>query len=555
MRFRTVIGSVLASTLVAGAGLLTTTPAAARDTTTLIEGVTGLTDTAAAGGRVFVSANDRIVIADGRGAITGTITGLANPTGLAVTPDGARLYAALTGSGEVAEIDTTSLTVTRRIDLAAYPSPEHLSLAGDRLWVGYGVKGSFDGGVLGLDLSVPAPAPVQIATRMYGAPMVAAGGDTVVAGEAGINPGSLRVYDVRTAPATLRGTISGSQHGLSNLTDLTVTPDGATAISVFATSGFDVWDTTTLAKVRTYGTEAEYPGSPGAVALSADGAHVAGAFYGSMYSPYATVYDAATAEKTYQTNVTNNASLRTGSLSVLGDDLFALQEDRQRNRYYLWRVEGATLPASTLTLTAETGATALAPFSLTGRLAFTDGSAPGAQPLEITRTLPDGTTVLLPAVTTAADGTFRVTDTPPVGGAVTYGALWDGSPTFRWSKITTTVDVVRHATTLTLTGPSIASAGRPIQLTGVLGTAGAVPTPAGSVVVWRDVTTRSGTTSTDLPPVRLAADGSFTVTDTPPTSGQYRYHVRFDGDATFALAHDSHDISVRGAIVGTYTHR
>ncbi len=76
-------------------------------------------DVAVGGGKVFVSANDRIVVADTRGTLTGAITGLSGATALAITPDGTRLYTALRGSNEVAEIDTAALAVIRRIDLAS----------------------------------------------------------------------------------------------------------------------------------------------------------------------------------------------------------------------------------------------------------------------------------------------------------------------------------------------------------------------------------------------------------------------------------------------------
>jgi len=544
-----VIGSVLASTLAVAAGLVVTVaPASARDSITLLENVTSGGDVAAGGGKIFVSANDRIVVADTRGTVTGAITGVSGAKGLVVTPDGTRLYAALSSSGEVAEIDTGSLTFTRRISLAGYPSPSNLSLSGSRLWVGYGISGNWVGGVLGLDLSAAAPTPVEIATRMYGAPLVAGAGNTVVAGETGINPGSLRVYDVSTSPAVLRGVISGHDHDLSNLTDLVITADGSTAISAFATSGYDAWDTTSLTKVRTYGTDPDYPGAPGAVALSPDGAHVAGAFYGSYDSPHVAVYDAATTTRTYQTEgmYGSNLDLRTGTLAFSGNDAVALLEDRSRGRFYLWLVEGASLPGSTLILTAPSGATALEPLTMTGQLTLADGSAPGAQPLEVTRQLPDGSTATLAGVTTAADGTFTITDTPPVGGTVSYGVLWDGSSTFRWSKTSTNVDVARHATSLSVSGPTTGNVRRQLEFTGVLSTAGQVATPAGSIVVVRAVTNRNGYTTTELPSVPLATDGSFTFTDTPLVGGQYTYHVRFDGDTTFLSAYTSYDVEIRG---------
>ncbi|GAA3105411.1 hypothetical protein [Nonomuraea salmonea] len=70
--------------------------------------------------------------------------------------DGARLYAALSGSNEVAEIDTATLAVTRRLDLSSHPCPVSLALLGERLWVGHGCD-TGKGGVVGLDLSATAP--------------------------------------------------------------------------------------------------------------------------------------------------------------------------------------------------------------------------------------------------------------------------------------------------------------------------------------------------------------------------------------------------------------
>lgn len=124
--------------------------------------------------------------------------------------------------------------------------------------------------------------------------------------------------------------------------------------------------------------------------------------------------------------------------------------------------------------------------------------------------------------------------------------IWDGSPSFRWSKTTLNVDVARHATSLSVTGPTIGNARKSLQLTGILSTAGDVATPNGSIAVYRVLTNRNGSIGADLPPVPLAADGSFTITDTPPVGGQYTYHVRFDGDRTFLSAYTSHNVEVRG---------
>ncbi|NYF38224.1 YncE family protein [Streptosporangium sandarakinum] len=102
-------------------GMLTVAaPAASAADTTTDLGVTFdsyTADLAVGGGRVFVSADDRIIVAD----TGGNLTGLSGVRELAMNTDDTRLYAALTGSNEVAEIDTASLPVTRRIDLSAHP--------------------------------------------------------------------------------------------------------------------------------------------------------------------------------------------------------------------------------------------------------------------------------------------------------------------------------------------------------------------------------------------------------------------------------------------------
>jgi sugar lactone lactonase YvrE len=52
-------------------------------------------DLVVGGDKVAVAASDRIVVADTTGKIEGAVTGLSGAFSLAITPDGARLYAAL----------------------------------------------------------------------------------------------------------------------------------------------------------------------------------------------------------------------------------------------------------------------------------------------------------------------------------------------------------------------------------------------------------------------------------------------------------------------------
>ncbi|MFI5490712.1 hypothetical protein [Micromonospora echinaurantiaca] len=543
MRFRAVTGSVLASTLAVAAGLVATVaPASAAGTTALLEGATGVGDVAAGGGHVFVATDQGVVVADTEGTPTSTIN-LPGAAGLALTPDSTRLYAALRNSNEVAEIATDTLAVVRRIALANNPCPSHLALAGTRLWVGYGCGQAY-GGVVGLDVSVADPQPYGLAFNMYGAPVVAAAGGTVVTGELGLGPGKLEVYDVSTTPATKRGEISGHTYGLGDLNDIAISADGSTVYSAFnRPNQFDAWDTTTLTRIRSFGANETSSGIPKSVALSPDGAHLAG---GRISGPFVSVFDVADTTPTYaDTNPTGETVPR--SLAFSGTDVFSVLRGWSNGQFYLWRLTGALLPPSTLALTPPAEATALAPLTLTGRLTLSDGSAPGKQPLVVTRQLPDGTRSTLDGVTTAADGRFTVTDTVSIVGDVRYDVYWDGTPAFRWSSTSLTVTVAPHPSSLTLSGPTSGTNGRPLTFTGVLDLGGLTP-PAGTTIdVWRDVTNRTGTSRTYLPTVTPASDGSFSFVDTPPTGGQYTYSVHFWTNPVFQVAYASHKVSVRGA--------
>ncbi|WP_433355693.1 hypothetical protein ACQP25_17440 [Microtetraspora malaysiensis] len=513
--------------------------ASAADSTTYLAGVTKGRDVAAGGGKVFVAADDRIIVADTHGTLTGTITGLPGAAGLAITPDSTRLYAALSGSNQVAEIDTGTLTVTRLINLAFYyPCPTNLSLSGTRLWVGYGCSGY--GGVFGLDLSAPTSPPVRVGYDEGQPPLVAGAGNTLVIGTWGSSPAHVYVWDVSVTPARLRGEIQADV-SMADLEDLAITADGSMAITAFGgpPRRLDGWDTTSLTKIRTYEAESG-SGSSVAVALSPDGAHIAG---GRRSSPGVTLYDVETAAKTY-TDHYPVGELVPGSLAFLGTDVFALLKDQSAGRVYLWRLGGALLQGSALTLTAPSASVALKPFTVTGRLTRADGAAPGAQPLVVTLRLPNGTTETVPGVTTAADGTFSITYTASVAGAISYDVLWDGDADFRWSRASLTVTVDRYPTSLTLSGPGKGKAGKQLNFSGALNL-GQVSPLYYSLAVQRTVSNSSGTVTKQLRPV-YANNGSFAFTDTPTEGGQYTYTVQWAGDTLTLPAQASHAVAVNG---------
>ncbi|MET9344742.1 hypothetical protein [Nonomuraea sp. NPDC003804] len=498
-------------------------------------------DVAIGGGKVFVSGRDRIVVATPNGTIAGAITGLSGAVGLAAASDGSHVYAALSGSNQVAEIDTDTLAITRRIDVE-YPCPTNLSLSGTQLLVGYGHGYECDGpggGVFSLDLSAEAPEPVQIQNGFSRAPLVAAAKNTLVVSLDNQLPAHLFVYDLNGSSATLRGTIDGSMYNpdLSGPIDLTVTADGSTLVTAFGNpEQFESWNTTTLTRVRTYQPPALYPH---AVAVSPDGAHIAGGSYDRVR-----IYNTATAESAY-TDDNQTGNVVPGSLTFSGPDVLGVIRAANTGRLYLWRVQGALLPPSTMTLSAPSTATALEPLTLTGRLTAPDGSAMGAQPVSVTRRLPDGTTATVAHAATMADGTFTITDTPPVAGELRYEATWAGSSDIRWSSASAIVTVGKHESSLTLSGPAKGKVGKQFQLTGAVNIGGQPPAPRAWVKVLRTISDSNGTVTTSQWMVGLVSDGSFGFTETPAVDGHYTYTVQWAGDSLGLPVEASHEVAVK----------
>ncbi|MFI7625613.1 hypothetical protein [Microbispora rosea] len=537
---------VTALTVTAGLVVVHTPAASAADITTDL-GITGGGDVVAGGGKAFIAGDDQLLVVNANGTRNAGVSGLSGIQSLAITPDGTRLYAALRGLNEVMELDTATLDTTREISLAEYPCPTNLALSGRWLWVGYGCD-QWDGGVVGIDLSSGYRSRLIRVAATYASPKVAAAGNTLVVGDSGLSPASLRVYDVNTLRATLRGIIDGHDYHTGFLGDLAITPDGSTVIAAFPDSDeYFAWDTTSLQKVRAYGPDPDSGYYSPVVAVSADGTHVA-AGRGTKSGLGVTLYDSATAAPVYTGTLTDHGGLMDlRSLTFSGNDLFALWRDLDSDHLYLWRLETGTLPESTLTLTAPSTGTGADILTLTGRLTLPDGSAPGEQSLSVTRHVDDsaGTTF---GVTTAEDGTFTFKDRPGTAGVIRYDVVWNGSPTARWSAASATVTLVKAVSSITLSGPATGIAGTPLTFSGALSLGGQHPVRGAMVKVLRKVTNSKGTVITALPSVPASSrDGSFRFTDTPAEAGEYSYVVEWPGGPSSLPTTATFDLTVEEA--------
>ncbi len=503
-------------------------------------------DVVARNRKVFVAAGDQIVVASTDGKVSDTIPGLSGAVALASPEDGRKVYAALRDSNEVIEIDSTTLAITRRIDLTAYPCPSSLAQEYDRLWIGFGCGEAGGGGVLGLITSAATPTLVRVGPTTTQAPLVAVSGNTLVAGEPGVGPATVRVYDISTTPATSRGEIHGDANGLPALRDLALAEHGATALSALDdTRRFDAWDTTALTRGRAYDSSGfgEH-GIPTAVGASPNDAYVVGGWNSSAGdAAELVVYDATTAEVIY-TAAHQGKTVVAGSIEFYGTLTFAVLKEPGTGRMHLWRLPPSPYHSSALTLTAPAKVAALKQSTFGGRLTPSSGLPPGVQTLELYRWLPDGTSRPFQEITTAADGTYQFTDAPPSIGAFKYQVYWPGNSWFRGSGSSVTVTVALYEPTLTVTGPATGNVGERLNFSGTFGADG-ITFPRTIITVSRKVVSPDGTvTSKGLVKLIPAADGSFSFSDTPTTAGEHTYTVNLLGNSAIKSASTTHAVTV-----------
>ncbi|MBB5959675.1 YVTN family beta-propeller protein [Saccharothrix tamanrassetensis] len=228
--------------------------------------------------RVFVSggaSSNGIVVADFSGRVRSTIQNQPGADGLELSADGTRLYVALSAGDGISVIDTSTLAETARYSTGAGTCPTHLARTGGVVWFGYGcVDGNWSGKIGRLDPAAgqPVQGEQQGAVRFQRAPLLASSNaDTgpLVAGQLSLSQSSVQVYTVSGGTLTASATTDAVGAGL---TDLDVTPDGATLFSAAGSRDrVEAFATADLARRGAYATRPR----PSAVSLSPDAAYVA----------------------------------------------------------------------------------------------------------------------------------------------------------------------------------------------------------------------------------------------------------------------------------------
>lgn len=491
-----------------------------------------------------------ILVTDLTGQVITTISGENGAEGIALSPDGTTLYAALSTADAVSAIDTTTLQQVASYPLGAGDSPRDVAVQSGELWVSYGNGTAGEAGIGDIDVSSASPSfQVQPALGgWYGAPELSADPqDTgiLVAAEPDMTPSAVASYDVAVDPAAVLAQ-SASFENCTNESDLAVAPGGSEF--VLACSSPDVlyrYSTTDLSQLGSYVASGSYPD---AVAIAASG-EVAGGTQDSW--PTADVYvyqqDVATAATTYALGFPRMILAARGLVwSADGSRLYAMMQDGSDAYYTLQIVDAATLTPATLSLTGPSTGYVGESLTLTGTLTIGGGVPPAGTPVTIFRTLYGSTATTIFPVTTSAAGGFTLTDTPAALGQYTYTASYTGNATTAEAATAQSVDVTPDTTSTALGETGSGPAG-PVTFTAIVtDTADSLnnPVTTGSVAFFDNggataiATAASGTgalagTFTATVTYTGAGQHSVIAVYTPP-AGSSTYQGSTSGPVTFA---------------------
>jgi hypothetical protein len=469
-------------------------------------------------GHLFLSpgrSGSALTVTDLAGTEVGRSGPIAGATGMALTPDGSSLWVAAAAGDALVRVDTSSLAVVQTVALPAGTCPGDVAVVGARVVYGYscntyGGAGSYGG--LGVVDATTGVVLANVTTGPYYKPVVvAASGGQVYAGDAGLSPSSLYLYDVTGTPLQL---IAARANVGSNLGDLAASPDGT---KVVAAAGWpyehDVYSINKLASAGVYPSGAY----PNAASWSGDGQVVA-IGTNSMYDTDVRLYAAGSTTPQRTVDFGSGAYLQPRGLAVSADgsQTWAVTGDVYGANLAV-RVLSLSAPAtSSLNLTASPsaaypGTTA----SLAGQLTSAGTPLPGVT-LAVSRTvggMNGGTTTQLASVTTQADGTYSFSDTlPAASGIVAYQTSYAGDGLYAPVSTSTGVTVwsTNPSLVLRLSQPSTGSA----NVTGIamLGYAG-TDSPGGVTV---HLSRAAGGTTVALPDMVTSTNGTVSFADTAP---------------------------------------
>lgn len=162
------------------------------------------------------------------------------------------------------------------------------------------------------------------------------------------------------------------------------------------------------------------------------------------------------------------------------------------------------------------------------------GAPIGGAVLHVTKRIGLPAAITEPDVVSHADGTFSITATDHGATVVIYTVTWDGDGTHPAVTGTVRVGVTLVPTTITASpASSPVKLNQAFTVTGVLAFGEGESVGAGRML---GVSRTVNGPVTALPAVPVAADGSFTFSDTSPEAGAVSYTISYAGDADHKAA-------------------
>jgi WD40 repeat protein len=399
-----------------------------------------------ANGYLFIvgAQSDGVIVRNSDGSAK-TVIDEPTPFDIAASPDGTRVYVALTTSGAgIAAIDTTTLTEVARY--ATGNCTNTLAAQGHKLWFGYGCGGGHIGV---LDLSKPhAQMTLDLARDFIYPPYLAASDalpGRLFAGEQYLYNGGLYAFDTSGTSLTQVARTEGSE-----ITDLALTPDGRDLVTTSGANYHLRFSTSDLSPDGQYLTGFR----PNAVATASDNVVAAGV----DDNPAIFVFDGTGTElRTYDFQTMASAEMastladRGLAFGADGSTLYAVTSDLIRGVATLWVLPNstATLPPSHLALAQPQAAVTGDLVTITGSLTGASGGIPNAR-LRVWGG-PPGRQGWRTGVNTSATGDFSI---PIISGAFagteTYTVMYDGAADHAPSSTSVNVTVLPRPVMLSL---------------------------------------------------------------------------------------------------------
>ena len=495
-----------------------------------------------AAGHIFVSegAGNGLAVADLTGTLITTLDPGAGVNGIALSQDGTKLYAAISGSDAVAEIDAASLQQTALYPLASGDIPYWLAVQSGKVWVSYQLGTSIGTDGIG-DITPGTTASFEADPSLtpsnnfwYDAPNLAAdpsNSGTIIAVDEGPSPATVLSLDTSGTLKVLAYAHSFAGCN-SSIATPAVMPGGSQFAVACAGPGPDVLYS--AADLTAQPQEYQTVEFPDAVAVSPDGAVATGAsqMTSAGITPPPDTFTFLPGETSARTSYAfggYQTSLASNGLAWSADDsILAAVYGPFNGPYSLRVIDSPLLETSQLALAGPSGAAPNQPITLQGKLTFSVGAPPVGTPVTITRTQAgsDAAPATLNAVT-QANGSFTVTDSPQPVGTYIYTASYtpasgtSASP----ASSTFTVPVTVATSSLSLTGPTSVRPGASFALSGNLAFQFGAPSNGQPVTVVRK--NPNGTTASFR--LTTGTNGAFKVNDKIPALGTYTYTASYAG--------------------------